>query len=55
MLFAILAFNIIHPGSILVGPESEMPGLRTTLKGCCGKRKAKEHLLNNALEEFSLV
>ncbi|KAI1408706.1 RTA1 like protein-domain-containing protein [Hypoxylon sp. FL1857] len=30
MLLAILAFNIIHPGSVLVGPESEMPGFVTT-------------------------
>lgn len=25
MLFALLLFNLVHPGRILIGPESEFP------------------------------
>ena len=31
MVLAILVWNITHPGTILVGPESELPGLKETL------------------------
>jgi hypothetical protein len=31
MISAILVFNITHPGSILIGPESELPSLKETL------------------------
>lgn len=30
MVFAILVWNNTHPGSILIGPESELPGLKET-------------------------
>lgn len=30
MLIAILAFNIVHPGMVLVGENSHMPGFFTT-------------------------
>lgn len=40
MFFAILCYNVTHPGSILVGPEAELPGLWSMLKEkmCCGQR-----------------
>jgi hypothetical protein len=31
MILAIVTFNIMHPGGVLVGPESELPGLRESL------------------------
>ena len=31
MFFAISVFNITHPGSTLIGPESELPSLKETL------------------------
>ncbi|KAK3944815.1 C6 zinc finger domain protein [Diplogelasinospora grovesii] len=41
MFLAIASFNFIHPGRVLVGPDSEMPGFFATIKQrCCGgKRK----------------
>jgi hypothetical protein len=36
MLFAPAAMNIVHPGSVLVGPDAEMPGLKALL---CGRRR----------------
>ncbi|KAI1077939.1 RTA1 like protein-domain-containing protein [Whalleya microplaca] len=39
MLLAILAFNLIHPGSVLVGPESEMQGFFKTCLGLFRKKK----------------
>ncbi|KAF8851215.1 RTA1 domain-containing protein, partial [Acephala macrosclerotiorum] len=43
MLFAILCFNVNHPGRVLIGPESELPGLRETFwkKGSRGRRGKK--------------
>jgi hypothetical protein len=32
MLLALLCFNIKHPGSVLVGPESELPGFIAAVK-----------------------
>jgi hypothetical protein len=40
MLLAILVFNITHPGSLLVGYQSEMPGLRETFWAKTGNRAA---------------
>ncbi|KAF8194801.1 RTA1 like protein-domain-containing protein [Mycena galopus ATCC 62051] len=36
MLFALAAMNVVHPGSVLVGPDADMPGLKTML---CGWRR----------------
>ena len=44
MVLAILSFNIVHPGSVLLGPESELPGFLPSLKSACGKRKEKEYI-----------
>ncbi|CZR56476.1 related to RTA1-involved in 7-aminocholesterol resistance [Phialocephala subalpina] len=43
MFFAIMCFNVNHPGRVLVGPESELPGLRETFwkKGRGGRRGKK--------------
>jgi RTA1 like protein len=54
MLLAILAFNIIHPSSVLVGPDSEVPGLRTTIKEMMRKRTGKA-LSNKSSGEIGLV
>ncbi|KAI1453007.1 RTA1 like protein-domain-containing protein [Annulohypoxylon moriforme] len=42
MLLAILSFNIIHPGIVLIGPESEMPGFFSTCMGFPRKREFKK-------------
>jgi hypothetical protein len=44
MVLAIVSFNIVHPGAVLVGPDAAMPGLWATIKGCCCRRRrhAKE-------------
>ncbi|KAJ7243549.1 RTA1 domain-containing protein [Mycena rebaudengoi] len=38
MLFALAAMNLVHPGSVLVGPDAEIPGLMTLL---CGWRRKR--------------
>lgn len=40
MFFAILTFVIVHPGSVLVGPEAQMPGFFITLKGLFRRKKS---------------
>lgn len=42
MVFAILVFNVTHPGSILVGPDCELPGLKETLWRMRGKKVVTE-------------
>ncbi|KAI0888498.1 RTA1 like protein-domain-containing protein [Annulohypoxylon maeteangense] len=44
MLLAILSFNVIHPGTVLVGPESEMPGFFSTCTGFFRRRKEFKRL-----------
>ncbi|KAJ7242162.1 RTA1 like protein-domain-containing protein [Mycena haematopus] len=39
MLFALAAMNVVHPGSVLVGPDADMPGLKTLL---CGRRRRQD-------------
>lgn len=39
MVFAIAVFNVVHPGAVVRGPGSEMPGLWATLKGTWTMRK----------------
>ncbi|KAJ7510866.1 RTA1 domain-containing protein [Mycena galericulata] len=39
MLFALAAMNVVHPGSVLVGPDADMPGLKMLL--CGGRRKTQ--------------
>ncbi|KIW19615.1 hypothetical protein PV08_00188 [Exophiala spinifera] len=39
MLLALLCFNIKHPGTVLVGPESELPGFMATVKTTWLKKK----------------
>jgi hypothetical protein len=38
MVFAILLFNITHPGTVLFGQDSEVPSLRQTFRER-GRRK----------------
>lgn len=54
MLLAILSFNIVHPGSVLVGSESEMPSLRNTIKNMRQNKKGKM-LPNDSSDELALV
>ena len=42
MVLAVLSFNIVHPGSFLVGPDSELPGLIATIKGMWHKNRGKD-------------
>ncbi|KAJ9156525.1 RTA1 domain-containing protein [Pleurostoma richardsiae] len=42
MFFAILSFNITHPGRVLVGPEAEMPGFIATVKGLLRQAKTRQ-------------
>ncbi|KAM0433019.1 hypothetical protein ACHAPT_004724 [Fusarium lateritium] len=44
MFLALLAFNIVHPGRIMTGPHSEMPGLFATIKNKLSRRNGKELL-----------
>ncbi|KAF9890447.1 hypothetical protein FE257_005852 [Aspergillus nanangensis] len=43
MLLAILVWNIVHPGTVLQGPDAKMPpsALRKVLFSCCRNRKNK--------------
>ena len=51
MALAVLCFNIKPPGSVMVGPESDLPGFFTTLKNTWLKRKGIEPLKD---EQISL-
>ena len=42
MFLAIFVFNITHPGSILIGRESELPSLKETLRKRRGKTLVSE-------------
>jgi hypothetical protein len=55
MLLALLSFNIIHPGKVLVGPESAMPGFFATLKMMWSKKQGKEMLYDSDTQELSPV
>lgn len=41
MIFAILLFNVTHPGTILFGQDSDVPSLRQTFR----ERGRKEFIL----------
>lgn len=47
MVFAILCYNITHPGTILIGSEAELPSLWGMISGklCCGRRRKMGKLL----------
>ncbi|KAF5677546.1 RTA1-like protein [Fusarium heterosporum] len=44
MFLALLAFNIVHPGRIMTGPHSDMPGLFSLIKNKFRGRKGKKLL-----------
>ncbi|KAG9504856.1 hypothetical protein J7337_004835 [Fusarium musae] len=44
MFLALLAFNVIHPGRIMTGPNSDMPGLFSFIKNKIRGRKGKQLL-----------
>jgi len=50
MFLAILSFAVIHPGRYLVGPESELPGLWSTLRVMCGARRKKDAVKSSGSE-----
>jgi hypothetical protein len=49
MVFAILCYNITHPGTILKGPEAELPSLwgMAREKLCCGRRGKRGNILGD--------
>ncbi|KAI1775987.1 RTA1 like protein-domain-containing protein [Hypoxylon cercidicola] len=55
MLLAIFAFNIIHPGSVLAGPESEMPGFLTTCTNIFRKEKYFRKLDESEHQEMRIL
>ncbi|CAM1511944.1 Fc.00g094570.m01.CDS01 [Cosmosporella sp. VM-42] len=55
MFFAIMAFNLVHPGRIMTGPESEMPGLFSTLKAKFSRRKHQKLMDDASSEEMELA
>ncbi|KAF4997018.1 hypothetical protein FGRMN_4158 [Fusarium graminum] len=44
MFLALLAFNVVHPGRIMTGPHSDMPGLLSLIKSKFRGRKGKKLL-----------
>ncbi|KAF7539256.1 hypothetical protein G7Z17_g12455 [Cylindrodendrum hubeiense] len=50
MVFAIGAFNVIHPGKIMTGSRSEMPGLIRLLRNWISEKRGR-HLLDNASDD----
>ncbi|KAI1341249.1 RTA1 like protein-domain-containing protein [Xylariaceae sp. FL0016] len=44
MVLAVLAFNIVHPGTVLTWPGSEMPGFFATCTGFFRKKKEFEKI-----------
>ncbi|KAI1483239.1 RTA1 like protein-domain-containing protein [Daldinia eschscholtzii] len=44
MMLAVLGFNIVHPGKVLVGPGSEMPGFFATCMGLFRKGRDRRQL-----------
>lgn len=51
MVFAIAVFNVVHPGAVVRGPGSEMPGLWATLKGTWTMRKGHPPKTEMLLED----
>ncbi|RSM01732.1 hypothetical protein CDV31_011205 [Fusarium ambrosium] len=44
MFLALLVFNFVHPGRIMTGPHSDMPGLFSLIKNKLSRNKGKELL-----------
>jgi hypothetical protein len=44
MFLALLAFNVVHPGRIMAGPNSDMPGFFSFIKNKIRGRKGKQLL-----------
>ncbi|SCN68108.1 related to RTA1-involved in 7-aminocholesterol resistance [Fusarium fujikuroi] len=44
MFLALLAFNVVHPGRIMTGPNSDMPGLFSFIKNKIRGQKGKQLL-----------
>jgi RTA1 like protein len=58
MILAIFVWNIVHPGGILVGPDSVMPSgvfRRLCCCCCCGRRKKKTITQNVETSNIVLV
>jgi hypothetical protein len=50
MLLALGAFNVVHPGKIMTGPNADMPGVIASVRTCFAKRKGKQ-LLDDVSED----
>ncbi|KAF6824226.1 RTA1 domain-containing protein [Colletotrichum plurivorum] len=51
MVFAIAVFNAVHPGAIMKGPGSEMPGLFATIKAALARKKGNLPVKQSASEQ----
>jgi hypothetical protein len=50
MFLAIFVFNVVHPGTVLVGKGSELPGVWRTIFGWKGRR-GKERIAGRDHDE----
>ncbi|KAF7558761.1 hypothetical protein G7046_g5398 [Stylonectria norvegica] len=55
MFLALLTFNVVHPGRIMTGPNSEMPGLFATLKSKVSRKSKGSQLLKGSDSEVELT
>lgn len=55
MFFAILLFNALHPGTVLVGPESEFPKKKTRKERKREKKARKEAEAGRGTNGLQLV
>ncbi|KPM34594.1 hypothetical protein AK830_g11971 [Neonectria ditissima] len=51
MLLALASFNVIHPGRIMTGPNSEMPGLIALIKTWVARKRGKQLLDDDASDD----
>lgn len=54
MLLAVASFNVTHPGVILVGPASEMPGFFATTKNTFRRRRGHRKMVDESDEAMDL-
>ncbi|KAM5347803.1 hypothetical protein ACJ41O_007627 [Fusarium nematophilum] len=54
MFLALLAFNIVHPGRIMTGPHSDMPGLFSMIKNKISRKRGKQLLDDRSDSEVEL-
>lgn len=55
MLGAIIVFNFAHPGRIISGPGSEMPGFFSSIKKALFRRKGRQQLSEDSSDEQGFI